>query len=128
MPRSRYRRRADAPIVAVQIRLDTEGLRYRKWGHDQVAKPGDWIVDNGGDVYTVDARSFADTYREVGRGTYVKCTPVWAEQAVAPGSVATREGRTDYAAGDWIVSNREDGGDAYAVTATTFAKLYEIDT
>lgn len=28
----RYRRRAEATVVAVKIDLDTEGFTYRKWG------------------------------------------------------------------------------------------------
>lgn len=127
MTRRRFRRRPDQAVAAVQLRLDTDGLRYRKWGHEQLAKPGDWLVDNGGDVYTVDAESFARTYRAVGCGAYVKATPVWAEQALAAGSVPTREGATAYAAGDWLVSNGPDGSDAYAVSAAKFAQLYEPD-
>ena len=125
--RRRYRRRADQAVAAVQINLETPGLRYRKWGNEQFAKPGDWLVDNGGDVYTVDAGTFARTYRCVGCGAYVKSTPVWAEQAACAGSVATQEGHTAYEAGDWLVSNREDGGDAYAISAGKFAHLYEPD-
>lgn len=125
--RQRFRRKPDQAVTAVQLRLETEGLRYRKWGHDQVARAGDWLVDNDGDVYTVAAETFARTYREVGRGAYVKTTPVWAERAREAGSVATREGRTTYAAGDWLVSNREDGGDAYAISAEKFSALYEPD-
>ncbi len=127
MTRRRFRRRPDQAVAAVQLRLDTDGLHYRKWGHDQHAKPGDWLVDNGGDVYTVDADSFARTYRAVGLGAYVKAAPVWAEQAQAAGSVPTREGATAYAAGDWLVSNQADGRDAYAVAAEKFAQLYEPD-
>jgi hypothetical protein len=123
----RYRRRPDQAVTAVQLKLDTEGLRYRKWGDDQLAKPGDWLVDNAGDVYTVDAESFARTYREVGRGAFVKSTPVWAERANVAGSVATKEGHTNYAAGDWLVSNREDGTDAYAISAAEFEAMYELD-
>ena len=125
--RQRFRRRPDQAVAAVQLNLETDGLRYRKWGHDQLAKPGDWLVDNGGDVYTVNADTFASTYRAVGRGAYLKSTPVWAERAGTAGSVTTREGATTYAAGDWLVSNREDGGDAYAITAAKFAQLYEPD-
>jgi hypothetical protein len=125
--RQRFRRRPDQSVAAVQIKLDTEGLRYRKWEHDQFAKPGDWLVDNGGDVYSVDAESFARTYRQVGRGAYVKSAPVWAEQVTAAGSVATKEGTTEYAAGDWLVSNAEDGSDAYAIKAGKFETLYEPD-
>ena len=126
-PRRRFRRRPDQAVAAVRIDLDTEGLRYRKWGHEQFAKRGDWLVDNGGDVYTVDAESFARTYTAIGRGAYVKTAPVWAERAAQAGSIATQEGRTAYDAGDWLVSNREDGSDAYAVSAARFDQLYEAD-
>jgi hypothetical protein len=125
--RQRYRRKPGHAVVAVQLRLETEGLHYRKWGHEQFARAGDWLVDDDGDVHTVAAESFARTYREVGRGTYVKTAPVWAERAREAGSLATLEGRTAYAAGDWLVSNREDGSDAYAVGAEAFSARYEPD-
>jgi hypothetical protein len=125
--RQRFRRKPNQAVVAVQLRLDTDGLRYRKWGHEQRAKAGDWIVDSGSDVYTVDADSFAETYRAVGHGTYVKTTPIWAYRAAEASRVHTKEGTTAYNAGDWVVSNREDGSDAYAITAETFEKLYEPD-
>lgn len=125
--RRRYRRRPDQYVVAVQLNLDSDGLRYRKWGHDQQAKPGDWLVDADGDTYTVDAESFAATYRPLHRGAWLKTAPVWAEQATQAGSVATKEGRTQYAAGDWMVSNNEDGSDAYAIGQAKFDTLYEPD-
>ena len=125
--RQRYRRKPDQFVVAVQLNLDTDGLPYRKWGHDQKAKRGDWLVDNDGDVYTVDADSFAATYRELHRGAWLKTAPVWAEQAQAAGSVQTKEGHTQHQAGDWLVSNNEDGSDAYAISAAKFAAMYEPD-
>ncbi|MBM3524278.1 MAG: hypothetical protein FJX57_15090 [Alphaproteobacteria bacterium] len=125
--RRRFRRRPDQAVTAVQINLEMESLRYRKWGHDQLARPGDWLVDNGGDVYTVDRDTFARTYRSVGPGAYVKSTPIWAERAASAGSVATNEGRTAYQAGDWLVSNNEDGSDAYAISAVKFEAMYEPD-
>jgi hypothetical protein len=127
MTRRRFRRRPEQPVAAVQLNLQTEGLRYVKWGHEQFAKPGDWLVDNGGDVYTVNAESFAATYRAIGPGAYVKTAPVWAEQATAAGSIRTQEGATAYQVGDWLVSNQADGGDAYAVPAGKFEQLYEPD-
>ena len=127
MTRQRYRRKPDQYVVAVQLNLDTDGLHYRKWGHDQRAKRGDWLVDNHGDIYTVDADSFAATYREVHRGAWLKITPVWAEQASAAGRVPTKEGHTQYEAGDWLVSNNQDGSDAYAIKPEKFATLYELD-
>jgi hypothetical protein len=125
--RRRYLRRPDRPVVAVQLALDTEGLVYRKWGSEQRAKRGDWVVDNDGDVYTVDADVFARTYAQVGPGTYVKTTPVWAERASGAGTVRTKEGTTDYQAGDYLVSNTRDGSDQYAIRAATFAALYTPD-
>jgi hypothetical protein len=127
MTRRRYRPRRDRFVIAVQLKLDTEGFRYRKWGHEQRCKAGDWLVDDGGDVHTVDAESFARTYLEQRRGQYVKIGPVWAEQAVEDGSVVTKEGRTRHSKGDWLVSNDEDGGDAYAIGAEKFEALYEPD-
>jgi len=125
--RQRYIRRPDSPVVAVRMAVDTDGFVYRKWGGEQRAKAGDWLVDNSGDVYTVDADVFARTYRKVdgGPGTYVKTTPVWAERASKAGSVKTKEGVTHYDAGDFIVSNSSDGGDEYAITADKFDTLYE---
>lgn len=117
-------------MTAVRIALDTDGLVYRKWGGEQRAKAGDWLVDNDGDVYTVDADVFARTYRrvELGPGSYVKATPVWAQQAEKAGSVKTKEGVTHYHAGDYLVSNNPDGSDEYAIAADKFAELYVLDT
>ena len=125
--RRRYLRRPDRSVAAVRLALDTDGFVYRKWGGEQHAKAGDWIVDNEGDVYTVDAEVFERTYRSTGTGTYVKTTPVWAERASSAGSVKTKEGVTHYAAGDYIVSNNRDGSDGYAMTAAKFESLYTPD-
>ena len=57
--RRRYRKRADQFVVAVRLDLEGAGFRYRKWGGEQQCKAGDWVVDNDGEVYTVDAESFA---------------------------------------------------------------------
>jgi hypothetical protein len=123
----RFRRKAGQPITAVRLDLDTPGLNYRKWGHDQHAKPGDWLVDNGSEVYTIDAESFAKTYRSTSPGRYEKTGHVWATQATTPGSVATKEGLSAYAAGDWLVCNEPDGSDRYAVAAQAFMRMYELD-
>jgi len=125
--RRRFRKKADRYVVAVQLNLDTAGFTYRKWGAEQRCKPGDWLVDNQGDMYTVDSGVFAKTYRKVSPGIYVKTTPVWAEVATEPGSVATKEGRSDYAAGDYLVYNNEDGTDAYCVGRGKFESMYEPD-
>lgn len=120
-----YVKRANQAVVAVQLALDTDGFSYRKWGGLQTCKPGDWILDNGGDIYTVDKETFARTYFKVEAGKYVKVTPVWAEQAVTDGRVKTKEGTTEYKCGDYLVFNDEEGEDGYAVAAEKFLDMYE---
>lgn len=126
--RQRYRKRLDQFVVAVQLNLVTPGFTYHKWGAEQRCKAGDWLVDNAGDTYTVDADVFARTYRAVGEGRYVKSTPVWAKVAQDAGSVRTKEGKSHYRPGDYLVSNNEDGSDAYCVNRGKFEAMYEIDT
>jgi hypothetical protein len=128
MPRRlRYRKKARQEVTAVRLDLETAGLRYEKWGGKQKAKRGDWLVDNDGDVYSVDARSFARTYKLVSPGRYQKTAPVWAEQAVEPGEVRTKEGTSRYRRGDFIVFNERRGGDGYAIGAVKFKAMYRRD-
>ncbi len=125
--RQRYRRKADQFVTAVQLNLPLSTFTYQKWGGEQHAKRSDWLVDNDGDVYTVDQESFANTYRCLRPGVYLKTTPIWAEQASHAGVAQTKEGQSQYAAGDYLVSNNQDGSDAYCVSAEKFAALYELD-
>jgi hypothetical protein len=125
--RRRYRKKAGAFVVAVPLALETEGFVFRKWGAEQRCGAGDWIVENHGDVYTVKADVFARTYARVGPGHYVKTTPVWAEVAAEAGVVSTREGRSGYQAGDYLVFNDEEGTDRYCVDRARFEAMYEPD-
>jgi hypothetical protein len=122
--RQTYFKRVTEFVVAVQVDLDTPGFTYQKWGGTQACKPGDWLVNNGGDTYTIDRDTFARTYRAAGPGTFVKKTPVWAEVARTAGSVRTKEGSTSYEPGDYLVYNEPDGGDAYAVSKKEFERMY----
>jgi hypothetical protein len=123
--RQAYVKRSTEIVVAVRIDLETEGFTYQKWGSRQTCKPGDWLVNNAGDTYTVDGESFARTYRPTGPGTYLKTTPVWAEVAASAGEVTTKEGTTRHEAGDYLVYNEPDGGDGYAVPKSKFEDMYE---
>ncbi len=123
----KYRKKADQFVIAIQVALQTEGFSYTKWGGDQRCKPGDWLVNNNGDIYTVDKEVFARTYRQVKPGAYVKTTPVWAEVADGPGSVKTREGTSRYHKGDYLVSNDEEGTDRYCMNREKFEAMYEPD-
>jgi hypothetical protein len=118
-------KRASEFVTAVRVDLDTDGFSYRKWGSVQRCKAGDWLVNNNGDTYTIDADTFARTYRPTGPATYVKSAPVWAEVADSAGSVRTKEGSTEHDAGDYLVYNEPDGGDAYAVAKADFERMYE---
>ena len=127
MKPQRYIKKPDTPVHAIQIKLDTNGFTYQKWGDQQTCKSGDWLVDNNGDIYTIDQQVFADTYRQIAPASFVKITPVWASRAEQAGSVKTKEGRSHYQAGDYLVSIQEDGSDAYCVEAEKFLDMYQID-
>ena len=114
-------------MIAAQLDFDTGGFTYRKWGAEQRCKRGDWIIDNDGDIYTVDHEVFAKTYRRVGPGIYVKTTPVWAEITTKSGTVTTKEGASSYEVGDYLVFNNEDGTDAYCMGAVKFESMYQPD-
>lgn len=121
----KYVKRAGTQVVAIQFSLETGGFTYRKWGGEQICKAGDWIVDNGGDVYTVDRDTFARTYRAESPGLYRKVAPVWAELTERDGAIRTKEGITHYKAGAYLVFNDEQGLDGYAVMAPAFEAMYE---
>lgn len=121
----KYRRREGKTVVAVRLDLDTAGFTYNKWGGPQRCKRGDWVVKNGDETYTIDAETFARTYRPVSPGVYEKQGVVWVERAEAPGSIATKEGATRYEGGDYLVFNDPERKDGYAVSARGFASLYE---
>jgi hypothetical protein len=123
--RERYVKRQTEFVLALPLDFDTRGFTYEKWGSTQTCKPGDWIVNNDGDTYTIDRDTFARTYRSTEPGRYVKVTPVWAEVAQASGEVRTREGVTHYKAGDYIVYNEPEGRDGYAISKETFERMYE---
>lgn len=121
----RYKKRPTSLITAVRLDLDTAGFSYHKWGGTQTCKPGDWLVDNDGDIYTVDDETFARTYRPVTPGRFAKTAVVWAEIADRDGVVTTKEGDTHYRRGDRLVYNAADRQDGYAMNADTFDELYE---
>lgn len=123
--RRKYVKKASTAIVAIQLDLDTAGSSYHKWGDIQTCKPGDWIVSNEGDVYTVDRDTFARTYQAESPGLFRKVAPVWAEVAQSGGSIQTKEGLTHYATGAYLVFNDPEGLDGYAVEAASFETMYE---
>ena len=124
--RSKYQKKPNQSVVAIQLNLSTEGFTYQKWGDLQRCKQGDWLVNNNGDIYTIDKEVFSKTYRQLREGIFLKITPVWAEIAKESGSVITKEGRSHYKSGDYLVYNNKDGTDAYCMSAAKFESMYEI--
>jgi hypothetical protein len=72
--RRRFVKRPTQFVVGVQLYLETTGFTYRKWGATQTCKPGDWLVNDDGDTYTIDRESFARTYQSTGPGMYMMVT------------------------------------------------------
>lgn len=122
--RLKYVKRPNQAVAAVQLAVQTKGFTYKKWGAVQRCKARDWIVDNDGDVYTVNRESFRRTYRQVSPGLYLKKAPVWAEVAAKAGRIKTKEGSTGFKRGDYLVFNQRNGADGYAVPARKFKRMY----
>lgn len=119
-----YIKKNNKPIRAVQISLPDCTLHYEKWGGTQRAKSGDWLVTNDNNHYTVERESFRETYRHLYGDWYRKTASVWAEIAESAGVIATREGTSQYLAGDYLVYNLPDRNDAYTVAKKEFEENY----
>jgi hypothetical protein len=68
--RLKYVKRPSQAVAAVQLAVDTKGFTYKKWGSVQRCRARDWIVDNEGDVYTVN-RGVVSTDVSPGRSRQV---------------------------------------------------------
>ncbi|MGQ7787939.1 PGDYG domain-containing protein [Nesterenkonia sp. K-15-9-6] len=88
------------------------------------AKPGDWIVDDDGQQWSVDAEVFAETYEAVSEGRYRKTGEVRARQIAQPTSLETLEGSDQLDAGDWVVQNAS--GECWGVSDARFRRRYQV--
>lgn len=123
--RKYYQKRVDKNVTAVQMNLDFNKIDYNKWGGIQTGKPGDWIVNNNDDYYTVDKEYFRLNYEKVSPGVFKKVGKIWAEEAMENGVIETVEGSTEYIAGDYLVFDRQENGIGYAISKQDFEKMYE---
>lgn len=119
-----YKRKPGKSVVAIQL---PGHMLYKAWGDIQHAKPGDWLLQNGDEVYTVDAKSFEHTYRTEGNNLFIKTAAVWAMQTEVDGKVHTKEGYSDYKSGDMLVWNDPHSSDGYCMPQEKFFELYELD-
>lgn len=123
--RKLYRKRPDFHSTAVQLDLDFDGFEFQKWGGKQKCKRGDWLVNSNGETYTITKEYFSNFYQIVSPGVYKKIGGIWAEVATGSGSVKTEEGLTEYIAGDYLVYDRQEGGEGYAIKKPIFERMYE---
>ncbi len=123
--RLKYRKNSDSLVSAVQLSMDFAGFSYTKWGANQKCERNDWLVDNGGDVYTVQDEYFRNNYVAVRPGAYQKIGEVWAEVAEQEGVIETIEGSSAYHAGDYLLFDRPNGGRGWAVNKQRFEQMYE---
>lgn len=49
---------------------------------------------------------------------------IWAEKAAEDGKIVTLEGSTEYKIGDYLIFDREEGGDGYAIKKAIFEDMY----
>ena len=123
--RKKYKKRPKYHVTAVQFDLQSEGFNYQKWGSSQYCKPGDWLINNDDDIYTVDKDYFKEHYRKVSAGVFEKVGEIWAEPTESDGSIETIEGETNFRAGDYLVFDRRHGGIGYAISKARFERWYE---
>ena len=112
------------PVVAIQIDFDNVTLTYHKWGNDQKAVSGDWLVNTYGDVLTVNREIFARSYQAIGHGQFLQTGHVWGKQAVEPGTLQTKNGKINYQAGDYLVFNDPEGNHGIVMKANVFPEFY----
>jgi len=120
-----YKRKTAGTIVAIQLKFEELHFTFKKWQASQKCKSGDWLVENQGDVYTVDEEEFARTYEKVSKGIYKKTSIIWANQAQSIGHIKTIEGKTHYKNGDFLIANEKNGEYLYAISNKKFHQLYE---
>lgn len=121
----KYYKKKSLIVNAMQIALPDCEVNYKKWGGDQTAKSGDWIVENNGESYTVEEESFKNTYQHIKADQYKKTAPVWAEVTEQAGKISTKEGESEYSAGDYLVYNNADRTDGYATKKQDFESNYQ---
>lgn len=127
-----YNRKKTPPVTAIQLAFSvpagtTHLFKYDKWGDTQQCKPYDWLVrTHSGEVYTIDEKSFLNTYTPISDVHYEKTVGVYAYLATEDGSINTKEGVTHYKAGDWVTFNDKELTDGYAISDEKFRKLYEV--
>lgn len=110
----------EQPIPARQL---TEPFHWSSAKGDAlIGQPGDWLVEDGAQKWTVADAVFRETYEQVDNGTYAKRAPVFARMVSGNVTLVTLEGNIALSPGDWLVCNLN--GDCWGMTAVQFASKY----
>lgn len=91
------------------------------------ADAGDWLLqDAAGEdqrQWSVKDEIFRATYVPCGEGVYRKSARITARQLTHPVTIATLEGDSTAAAGDWLAANRT--GEFWPIPQAEFARKYQ---
>ncbi|OBA71507.1 hypothetical protein A5641_02085 [Mycobacterium sp. 1554424.7] len=91
-------------------------------GHTMHADAGDWAVGEDGKVWSVRNNIFRESYEPAGDGRWRRKGRVQARPAQPGETIATLEGATTAAEGDWVV--RGSSGEQWPVPGDEFARRY----
>lgn len=95
-------------------------------GATMQADPGDWMVEENGESWSVRDDIFRSSYRHLSGSQWQRSGTILARPAQPGETIDTPEGPTTAADGDWVV--RGNHGDHWPVPADVFARHYvEID-
>lgn len=117
-------------FTAIPLDLDDLVFTFNKWGAVNKAKTNDLLVRKNGESYIIDRISFEDTCEPVSHSPdrYVKTSPILARQMNEDGIILTKEGRTNYTAGQFLCYNRPDLTDGWAQKASNIENNYVLGT
>lgn len=107
----------------VEARRLTAARRWRTGrGSLLEARPGDWLLTDGDQEWTVAADVFDRSYRRSPDGRYLKSATVRAVRLTKATEVPTLEGRSTAAAGDWLLCGVDS--ELWPVTDAHFRRCY----
>lgn len=101
----------------------TEAVQWtNEKGELLTGQPGDWLLGEGAQRWTVIDSVFRSTYEAIGDGVYEKRAPVRAMKLPAGLTLATLEGTITLEAGDWMVCNLS--GECWGMSESQFTAKY----
>lgn len=107
----------------VPARQLTEAVQWtNEKGEQLTGQPGDWLLGEGSERWTVIDSVFQATYQNIGEGLYEKHAPVRAVKLSDSLTLATLEGTITLEPGDWLVCNLS--GECWGMSDSQFTAKY----